>query len=128
MPTPSTAFPITYTMSYVSAPLLVSNFRIDSEELLSQRVSLTLAWEPPIGIDSAAIVDYYSVTITPAPLDHPEVNCVSTLSLQVTLEYNKRYTATVAAVNCVGYSATSFINDILYEHGKLHRQRDLKCQ
>ncbi len=72
-------------------------------------------WDPPPGSGPEAIVDNYTITITPAPVSHPISNAVAS-SLNVTLDYNVIYTATVTAVNCAGDSDILVLSAI--EYGK----------
>ena len=50
------------------------------------------------------VVDFYIVSISPAPLSHPVVNTINTASLAVTVEYNTVYSVNVTSVNCAGMS------------------------
>ncbi len=61
-------------------------------------------WDPPLGIGPEAIVDNYTITITPEPVSHPISNEVLASPWNVTLNYNVIYTATITAVNCNGDS------------------------
>ncbi len=74
-------------------------------------------WDSPGGSGSEAIVDNYTITVNPMPVSHPISNVVLSSPWNVTLSYNVIYTATIAAVNCIGESNTFILPDI--EYGKL---------
>ncbi len=59
-------------------------------------------WDRPHGSGPEAVVDNYTITITPAPLSHPTSNVVFSLLWNVTLKYNVEYAATLMATNCAG--------------------------
>ncbi len=61
-------------------------------------------WDLPPGSGPEAIVDNYTITITPAPVSHPISNVVLASPWNVTLNFNVMYTATITAVNCAGES------------------------
>ncbi len=61
-------------------------------------------WDPPPGSGPEAIVDNYTITITPAPVFHPISNVIVAPPWNVTLDYNVIYTATITAFNCAGSS------------------------
>ncbi len=71
-------------------------------------------WDLPPGSGPEAIVDNYTITITPAPVSHPVSNVVKASPWNVTLNYNVIYTATITAVNCAGDSFSYKSRDILY--------------
>jgi hypothetical protein len=88
-----------YCPLYV-APGPASNVRIGSFDMMPLHVRINLTWEAPVGEGGEAIVDYYLVSVTPPPLYHQEN--VTTLSLQVLLQYNQSYSAIISPVNCAG--------------------------
>ncbi len=71
-------------------------------------------WDLPPGSGPEAIVDNYTITITPAPVSHPISNVVLASPWNVTLDYNVIYTATITAVNCAGGSGIVILNNIQY--------------
>ena len=75
----------------------------------------------PQGSGPQTIVDNYIVTIYPPPLFPAEVNVLpnSPLALNMTLEYNTTYSATITAENCAGESETFVYPDVI-EYGVLH--------
>ncbi len=79
-------------------------------------INVMFEWDPPPGSGPEAIVDNYTITITPAPVSHPISNVIVAPPLNVTLDYNVIYTATVTAVNCAGDSDILVLSSI--EYGK----------
>ena len=73
----------------------------------------------PQGSGPQTVVDNYIVTISPPPLLPSEVNALpnSPLALNVTLEYNTTYNATITAENCAGESET-FVYPNTIEYGE----------
>ncbi len=77
-------------------------------------VSVLLEWDPPPGSGPEAIVDNYTISITPKPLSHPSLNVVLSTPLTVTLDYNIIYTAIIIATNCAGESSPFELTNIVY--------------
>ena len=71
-------------------------------------------WDVPPGSGPEAIVDNYTITITPAPVSHPISNVVLASPWNVTLNYNVIYTATITAVNCAGDSEILILSSTEY--------------
>ncbi len=71
-------------------------------------------WDVPPGSGPEAIVDNYTITITPAPVSHPISNVVLASLLNVTLNYNMLYSATISASNCAGNSDASLLATFEY--------------
>ncbi len=76
--------------------------------------TVTFEWDPPRGSGPEAIVDNYTLSITPVPLSHPQINAGLFMPWNVTLSYNVLYTAALIAVNCFGESSPLFLTDIEY--------------
>ncbi len=64
-----------------------------------------------------AIVDIYTISISPTPLSHPTENLVSFPPWNVTLAHNTPYTVNITATNCAGTSEPTILADVLF--GKL---------
>ena len=77
--------------------------------------TISLQWDLPEGSGPEVIVDRYILSITPKPASHPISNEVYSTILNVTLNYNIVYSATITAVNCVGESNMVMLSDI--KHG-----------
>ena len=73
--------------------------------MLHYNTTITFEWDPPPGSGPEAIVDYYSIIVTPRPLSHPILNIVFSTLWNVTLNYNIEHTAIITAVNCAGESS-----------------------
>jgi hypothetical protein len=102
------------TVLHYLAPDPVTNFQRQNEELQPWLVVITLAWEPPAGKSPETHVDHYSLSVLPRPISHPQVNNVTMLSFQVTVDYNVNYRIAINSVNCAGSSLTSFITDVTF--------------
>ena len=102
------------TESPLSVPLAPSNFNIVEryDEVLNTTVAFE--WDPPQGSGPERVVNNYTISITPRPVSHPIVSVVTSRFLNVTLNYNVEYTATVIAENCAGISSETVIRDIEY--------------
>ena len=80
-------------------------------------------WNEPLGSGPESIVDNYIVAISPSPLSPSAVNTLpnSPLALNVTLDYNTTYVASITAENCAGLSGTFVLAEI--EYSRLLRGR-----
>lgn len=91
-------------------PLTPTGFRIirkrQDTDLLGN--AITFDWDPPQGSGPEAIVDYYTISISPTPLSHPDISRVYSSPWNVTLGYNINYAVEIVAENCAGAS-NSFI-------------------
>lgn len=65
--------------------------------------TVTLYWSPPQGTGPEAVVDNYTISISPAPLYQP-ARMVVTPGSNVTLEHNVDYSINFTAINCAGES------------------------
>ena len=67
------------------------------------------------------VVDYYLLSVFPTPLSQPTTANVSgtLLSWDVTVEYNRNYSANITAVNCAGDSETALLPTVV-EFGMCH--------
>ncbi len=89
-------------------PLMPTGFNLTGVEYTITNLTVTFEWDGPQGGGPQAIVDNYIIIITPMPL-HPSYVTVlpnTPLTLDVTLNYNTTYTATITAENCAGMSET----------------------
>ena len=89
-------------------PRIPSGFNITEEDYTVTNLKVTFEWDEPQGSGPEAIVDNYTIIISPSPLFPYEVNVLpnSPLAFYVTLNYNTEYTATITAQNCAGDSET----------------------
>ena len=76
--------------------------------------TLTLEWDPPQGSGPEAIVDSYTISISPDPLSHLGVNMNLSSPWNVTLAHNTTYSIGITAVNCAGESDSFTLADIQY--------------
>ncbi len=67
---------------------------------------ITLDWDPPQGIGPEAIVDNYTISISPTPPDQPAIDQDSR-PWNVTLGHTQLYTINATAINCAGESEPS---------------------
>ena len=103
-----------YSSSLSLVPLLPTGFNITREYYTTMDNTVMFEWDPPPGSGPEAIVDNYTITITPAPVSHPISNVVITSPWNVTINYNVIYTATISAVNCAGDSPSLTLSAIEY--------------
>ncbi len=92
-------------------PLKPTGFRITNIFNSTLNITVKIQWGSPLGSGPEAIVDNYTITITPAPVSHPISNVVLASPWNVTLNYDVVYTATITAVNCAGESEASFFSN-----------------
>ena len=81
---------------------------------LHYNTNIILEWDPSSGSGPQAIVDSYSILLTPRPLSHPRLNVLYSSPLIVTVRYNVEYTAVITAVNCAGESSPFTLLNIEY--------------
>ena len=72
--------------------------------------TVTLDWDPPQGRGSLAVVDNYTISVSPAPPNQPEIIILQSLNWNVTLVHNEAYTINLIATNCIGESDQIVIN------------------
>ena len=100
-------------MLFALVPLTPTGFSITGQnDSLHYNTTITFEWDPPQGRGPEAIVDYYSILVTPRPLSHPPSNIVYFTPWNVTLDYNIVHTATITAVNCAGESNPFILTNI----------------
>ena len=76
--------------------------------------TITLVWDPPQGNGPEAIVDNYTISISPAPPNQPANILVSSSPWNVTLAHNNVYNINLTAINCIGESKPVTLPDIEY--------------
>ena len=88
--------------------------------MTDSEVLVLFEWDKPQGSGPQAIVDYYTITISPSPLYPSNVTVLpsTSLALNVTLGYNILYRATISAENCAGESEI-FVFPRLIEYSML---------
>ena len=72
--------------------------------------TITLDWDPPQGSGPEAIVDNYTVSISPDPPFQPTINHVILPPWNVTLTHNVEYTVYITAFNCFGESGRTVLS------------------
>ncbi len=76
--------------------------------------TVTLEWDlPPEDGGAAAIVNKYTIFISPAPASYPSIN-VSSPPWNVTLSHNTPYNVSITATNCAGDSEPTILPGLLY--------------
>ena len=92
---------------YCAVPLMPTGFSIVEEFYSNSNLTVLFQWDEPQGEGVQAIVDNYTIDISPRPLYPSEYSIVlpnSPQSLNVTINYNTNYIATITAENCAGPS------------------------
>ena len=81
-------------------------------------LTVIFEWDEPQGRGPEGIVDTYIITLSPSPLSPSDVISLPNfpLSLNVTLNYNTVYEATITAENCAGRSETFMYPNVI-EYG-----------
>ena len=94
-------------------PLTPTGFNVTQQvDSLHDNTTITFEWDPPQGSGPEAIVDRYSILLTPRPLSHQSLNVLYSSPLTVTVRYNVEHTAVITAVNCAGESSPSTLLNI----------------
>ena len=104
-------------------PLMPTGLRVVQSYFTPENITVTFEWDPPQGLGPEVVVDYYRITISPAPLSHPSINSVNSSVWNVTLNYNAPYTANITAVNCAGESSFSSLQ--INEYGMCTHVNDI---
>ena len=86
------------------APLSPTGYNITRIEHDAMETTVTIDWDSPQGSGVEAVVDYYTVSISPTPPYQPGMFNVSSPPWNVTLTHNLEYTGNITAINCVGES------------------------
>ena len=108
---------LTYCFCLTIVPLAPSGFSINMEVFTFSNLTLTFEWDGPQGSGPQAIVDYYTIAITPEPLSSLNITRVpnSPQAFNATLSYNVNYEVAITAGNCAGESNSFvFSNQLLY--------------
>lgn len=108
-------------MSYNSSlhppdPLPPTNFDITNTFEGTSNITVQFEWDPPLGSGSEFVVDSYQLSViadTDFALDSTNFS-VSSASLNVTLDYNVEYLASIISINCVGESTEVLQHNILF--------------
>ncbi len=97
-------------------PLVPSGFNISRKYYTVSNLTLTFEWDEPQGSGPQAVVDNYTISISPRPLYPSDTNIRPSLprSFNVTLNYNTMYMATISAENCAGKSDTFSYPERIY--------------
>ena len=74
--------------------------------------TVTLDWDPPQGTGPEAVVDNYTISISPAPPYQPARLQVPSYPWNVTLAHNEIYSINLTATNCVGDSEPIALSNV----------------
>lgn len=110
----STLCKIKFSSVYFIVPLTPFRFSIAEVYYTDMNVTITFEWYEPQGRGPEAIVDDYIITVAPNPVSPSSIITIRSSPLNVTLNYNYVYTATIIAVNCAGESEAFALSDIEY--------------
>ena len=109
-----------------AVPETPTGFNISEVYFIVGDTTITFKWDPPQGVGPEAIVDYYVIAISPAPLSHPILNNVSSSPWNVTVAYNTGYSVNITAVNCAGRSGTFVLADFEYSTLFMHAHSEIR--
>ena len=100
-----------YIPSHYIVPLSPTGFNITGLYHGTMETTITLEWDPPDGSGPEAIVDNYTISISPDPPYKPAINFVLLPPWNVTLTHNVEYTINVTALNCFGESSPTVLSN-----------------
>ena len=95
-----------YHSTVPSSPI---DFGIIMKNHGNMETEVTLDWDSPQGTGPEAIVDNYTISISPTPLFQQEVLIQM---FNVTLAHNVLYTINLTAMNCAGVSEPAILSNI----------------
>ena len=87
-------------------------FNISEEFHGNLETTVMLSWERPGGSGPEAVVDNYTISISPPPPYQPTTNLVRSSPWNVTLTHNVEYTINITAMNCVGRSGSTPLHTV----------------
>ncbi len=78
-------------------------------------IQIFFEWETPSGIGPEFFIQSYNISILSSEYGYNSYNVTSaTTTLNVTLNYNVDFTASVVSVNCAGESEPLILSDIRF--------------
>ena len=90
---------------FITVPLVPSDFNITREYHRAIYTIVTLGWDPiPQGNGPEAIVDNYTIYISPSPMYEDGIIMTDSPPLSVTLAHSVSYSVSIIASNCAGES------------------------
>ena len=93
-----------------SVPLTPSGLTLTNDSFhIGFEAVIYLEWDLPLGRGPEAIVDNYTISISPNPPYESAINFISSNSWNVTLLHNIEYSLNLTAINCVGESGPSML-------------------
>ena len=92
------------------APLVPSGFNISREIPNVMASFFTLIWNPPQGKGPEAVVDHYTISISPTSSFQSTILTVTVLERNLILEHNVMFSITLTATNCAGESDPSILH------------------
>ncbi len=95
----------------VSVPNIPTDLNVTGQYDTLDNTTITFSWVPPQGSGVETVVDKHLFFITPVPLSHSTLTVVFGDAINVTLEYNMLYNASILAVNCAGESSLVYLID-----------------
>ena len=93
------------------------DFNVMGEYHRAMDTIVTFAWDPiPQGSGPEAIVDNYTVYISPRPMSDLNIIVTGSPPLSIALDHNVPYSVSITASNCAGESDNE---TVLIEIGKI---------
>ncbi len=90
------------------------SFNISDTVEAMENIRVFFEWEPPLGIGPGYFIQGYNVSIVTESSYISYNFTYAITNLNVTLNYNVEYTASVVAINCAGESLPLILSDILF--------------
>ena len=105
---------VTHLSLLLIVPSIPTAFNIIMVYHGNMETTVTLDWDPPQGSGPEAIVDNYTISISPT-LPYKSANILVFLQeLNITLAHNFLYSINLTAVNCAGESKSVTLSNIGY--------------
>ena len=95
-------------------PVPPTGLNIINEYHTNMKTAVTLDWNPAQGSGPEAIVDNYTISISPDPPYYSSPILAHSPPRNVTLDHNVVYTIDLVAINCAGESEQFNLSNIQY--------------
>lgn len=110
----SSMFSIVATCFLCIVPLPPINLSISEEYEDKQNITVTFEWNPANGTGAEYFVESYSVSLSSELEEYYYQESIHLEAINLTLDYNVNYTATVVSLNCAGESIPTLLHGVLF--------------